>query len=187
MRGGAIALAGVLGLLCAGADCAGDPGGSEARKRSGEACARDEECASAVCAAVGGVCSKACQVDRECDAGHVCRARGDRPGSVCSKPVGLRLGEGCMTAVECQHGRCLHRAGEADKPGFCSAYCQSAKDCPAGLSVCERVADSEGMAMCLPGDAVPGAAAPGPAVKASDREGGKGGKAVDGGAAGTGR
>ncbi|MGK3984165.1 hypothetical protein WME99_14065 [Sorangium sp. So ce136] len=154
MRGGAVALAGVLGLLCAGADCAGDRGASEARKRSGEACARDEECASAVCAAVGGVCSKACQVDRECDAGHVCRARDDRPGGVCSKPVGRRLGEECMTAVECQHGRCLHRAGEADRPGFCSAYCQSAKDCPAGLSACERVSDSEGLTMCLPGDAV---------------------------------
>ncbi|WP_437751224.1 hypothetical protein [Sorangium sp. So ce1389] len=182
----AIALAGALALLGAAAGC-DDPsrGGRAAMKAFGEACARDEECASAVCAAIGGVCSKACQVDQECGAGYVCRARADRPGSECSKPAGLALGAECMTAAQCQHGRCLHLAGQTDRPGFCSARCQSAKDCPASLSACATVSDSDGMAMCLPGDVGPGAAAvPGAKAKASGREGGK---AEGGEAAGTGR
>ncbi|WP_437617628.1 hypothetical protein [Sorangium sp. So ce1151] len=182
----AIALVGALGLLGAAAGC-DDPsrGGRAATKAFGEACARDEECASAVCAAIGGVCSKTCQADRECGTGYVCRARQDRPGSECSKPMGLALGAECMTAAECQHGRCLHRAGQTDRPGFCSVRCESAKDCPASLSACEQVSDSEGMAMCLPGGAGAGAAAtPGPEVKASERSGGK---ADGGGAAATGR
>ncbi|KYF93250.1 hypothetical protein BE20_09940 [Sorangium cellulosum] len=166
-RGGALALAGVLGAL--GAGCEERAGVSPAaRKGFGEACADGAECASSVCAAIGGVCSKGCRVDRECGAGYVCRSRDDGPDGVCSKPQGRAPGEACMTAVECQHGRCLHRAGALDQPGHCSAYCESAGDCPAGLKTCEEIADSAGRKMCLPGEGGAGTAAPG-AKKASER------------------
>lgn len=161
VRAGVFALAGVLGLLCAGRDerSGVSPAvkASKSKKVLGEACADGAECASSVCAAIGGVCSTGCRVDRECGAGYVCRSRDDGPGGVCSRPQGLALGEACMTAVECQHGRCLHRAGALDQPGHCSAYCESAEDCPAGLKACEEIADSAGRKMCLPGEGRAGA------------------------------
>ncbi|AUX33576.1 MULTISPECIES: hypothetical protein [Sorangium] len=169
-RGWVLALAGVLGALGAGAGCEERAGvGPAAKKGVGEACADGAECASSVCAAIGGVCSKGCRVDRECGAGYVCRSRDDGPDGVCSKPQGRAPGEACMTAVECQHGRCLHRAGALDQPGHCSAYCESADDCPAGLKICEEIADSAGRKMCLPGEGGAGTAAPGSRGKASER------------------
>ncbi|WP_437594666.1 hypothetical protein [Sorangium sp. So ce1000] len=178
MAGGVLALAGTLGLLLSAAGGCDDPLGavSPGGKAFGEACASGDECASSVCAVVGGVggtCSKSCLVDRECGENYVCRAREDHPGSVCSKPVGLALGAACLTAAQCQHGRCLHRAGALDQPGFCSAYCEGAGDCPAGLKACEEISDSAGRRMCLPGEGEPGAAAPGPKAKALELEGGK--------------
>ncbi len=161
---GVVALAGVLGLLCAGCDerSGVSPAKKAAKKELGEACADGAECASSVCAAIGGVCSTGCRVDRECGAGSVCRSRDDGPGGACSRPQGRALGEACMTAVECQHGRCLHRTGALDQPGHCSAYCDSAEDCPAGLKACEETADSAGRKMCLPGEGGAGAVVPGP-------------------------
>jgi hypothetical protein len=140
------ALAASLGLLGAafGGGC-----GEKVKAGFGDACALDEECATGECAAIGRFCSKGCTYDRECGAGYVCRVRDGRPGNVCSKPQGQPPGGTCMTAVECQHGRCLHRAGEEDKPGFCSVHCRGPEDCPAGLKACEAVSDSGALKLCL--------------------------------------
>jgi hypothetical protein len=145
-----VAAAAALGLLVTEAfGC--DPPGS--KKAFGQACALDDECASAECARYGSVCSKACTYDKECGPGYVCRSRDDSPGAVCSKPQGQPPGGRCMTSVECQHGRCLHGVGEQDKPGFCSAFCQGAEDCPAELNVCGAIEDSGELKLCTPGDA----------------------------------
>lgn len=139
------------GLIAAGCGCV-SPTPKE-KKAFGQVCALDDECSSGECAGYGRFCSKGCTYDKDCGSGYVCRSREGRPGEVCSKPQGTPPGESCMTAVECQHGRCLHGVGEQDKPGFCSAFCQGPEDCPAGLKSCDAISDNDVLKMCTPGDA----------------------------------
>lgn len=145
--------------------------GCKKKKAFAEDCKDDFDCVSLHCSPFGNICSKDCTVDSDCGGNSlVCRAD-DKDFSMCSKPVGNPPNGSCMSPSDCDHGHCLHRVGEEDQPGICSAICNAPADCPvAGMKICESISDSAGAKYCLPGDATAppsGATRPkfGPAAK----------------------
>ena len=121
------------------------------RKAFGQTCAADADCQSQQCAGHGRVCSKTCSHDKECGDALVCRGLDTGTGMQCGKAEGSKVGSGCQTAAECDHGLCVKKADSPTEPGFCSRTCQGPGECPDGYKICDSLADGASK-MCLLGD-----------------------------------
>ena len=132
-----------------------------AKKAYGASCSSDMDCESMKCTPHGKICAKTCAYDDECKevADTVCRQEDTSNALYCTKKENNPPGGTCQTRADCDHGECLHKVGEEDGPGICSAHCKTAADCPAHMKSCESISDSGAMKMCLPGEAGGGATA----------------------------
>jgi hypothetical protein len=121
----------------------------------GEPCADDDECATPLCADVGGerVCTASCTAGlTTCPAGGVCAGLGCAASLCRAAPAGSApLGAPCTDNGDCAGGFCAAAPGAAP---VCARPCvPDGLDCWAD-EICVRLA--EGCGACVPATAAPG-------------------------------
>jgi len=99
-----------------------------AKKKPGEPCGGDAECASAVC--LKGTCAKSCGSPADCDAGQECTSD-DGKRVFCSTPSHAKaIGQSCAVTGSCPAGTtCL--GGTTWAHAYCTADCANDAECPA--------------------------------------------------------
>lgn len=160
-RAGAVLMLGAWLALFSAAAGGCDIFKEKEKKAFAEACVQGADCESLACATYGSICTKDCTYDKDCGGDLVCRVKDTGAGSECSKPFGVAPAATsvCSNASDCQHARCVKKAGEAT--GVCSKTCQELVDCPAGMKICDVIPDTGSVKLCLPGDeATPAAEKP---------------------------
>jgi hypothetical protein len=113
----------------------------------GDVCTSDGQCASNVCSR-----NPFQAADHECT-GPCVGAGSCMIGDACIAALGLcaqsDIGHSCNVAnqgADCREGLCF---GGGAAPGFCTGYCNSAADCPAGYSCSPTMAGAGGARICV--------------------------------------